>query len=310
MRKIFCIGETVCDIIFRNFEPVAAKAGGSMLNTAVSAGRMKLPVSFISEYGNDSLGEFVNNFLNGNNIDTKYIYRYNEGKTSISLAFLNENNDASYTFYKDLPKQRLAIEIPDFTADDYLLFGSFYAINYEIRDKIVAILKKAKKAGTTIIYDPNFRQAHLKELPQLLPYLIENFKMADLVRASDEDLNFIFNVNNPEEGFDKIKGYCSTLIYTHSNKGVLFKNFNTEVSIPSKDIEPVSTIGAGDSFNAGLLYYLYSQKLTNQNINKIEDQQIKQMLKTGIDFATQVCLCYDNYISNEFAENYLKNRLS
>ncbi len=63
MGRIFCIGETVFDIIFQGTQPVAGKAGGSMLNSAVSMGRMDLPVYFISEYGNDPLGQHIDNFL-------------------------------------------------------------------------------------------------------------------------------------------------------------------------------------------------------------------------------------------------------
>ena len=53
MRKIYAIGETVCDLIFKDDKPLAAKAGGSMLNASISLGRLKLPVNFISEFGND-----------------------------------------------------------------------------------------------------------------------------------------------------------------------------------------------------------------------------------------------------------------
>ena len=71
MRKIFGIGETVLDIIFKDGQPQAAKAGGSVLNSAVSMGRMGLPVSFISEYGLDDVGELIDNFLNENGVNTR-----------------------------------------------------------------------------------------------------------------------------------------------------------------------------------------------------------------------------------------------
>jgi fructokinase len=93
------------DIIFKNGQPQAAKAGGSVLNSAVSIGRMGLPVSFISEYGNDAVGDLIDDFLKSNGVDPSNVYRHKDGSTSLALAFLNEKNDASYTFYKQFLKK-------------------------------------------------------------------------------------------------------------------------------------------------------------------------------------------------------------
>ena len=65
MRKIYAIGETLLDIIFKNNQPQTAKPGGAMLNSVVSVGRMDLPVYFISEYGIDDAGNLVDSFLDG-----------------------------------------------------------------------------------------------------------------------------------------------------------------------------------------------------------------------------------------------------
>src|ERR1035437_6824051 len=100
MRKVYTIGETVLDIVFKNLQPVAAKAGGSMLNTAVSLGRLGLPVHFISEYGIDTVGEIIDGFLNSNSVATQYVYHYADGKSALALAFLDEKNNANYSFYK------------------------------------------------------------------------------------------------------------------------------------------------------------------------------------------------------------------
>ncbi len=107
MRRIYGIGETVYDIIFKDGAPQAAKPGGSVLNSMVSLGRTGLPVSFISEYGKDDVGSLIDRFLNDNGVNTSTVYRYNDANTSLALAFLDEKNDAHYTFYKDFPGKRL-----------------------------------------------------------------------------------------------------------------------------------------------------------------------------------------------------------
>jgi fructokinase len=94
MRKIYGIGETVFDIIFKDGSPQAGKAGGSMLNSVVSMGRAGLPVSFISEFAVDKVGDLIAKFLVENGVDTSFVNRYSDGNTTLALAFLDENNDA------------------------------------------------------------------------------------------------------------------------------------------------------------------------------------------------------------------------
>ncbi len=68
MRKIYAIGETLFDIIFKESQPQAGKPGGAMLNSTVSLGRIGLPVSLISEYGDDDIGRIIDKFLKENGV--------------------------------------------------------------------------------------------------------------------------------------------------------------------------------------------------------------------------------------------------
>lgn len=301
MRKVFCLGETVYDIIFKNALPIAAKAGGSMLNSTVSMGKINLPVYFISEYASDDIGNEINAFLLSCNVNTQYVYRYEKGKTSIAIAFLNEQNNASYTFYKELPAKRLDIEFPITTANDIVLFGSFYGINKEIRRQISGFVKKAKQAGSIIIYDPNFRKAHLGELPELLPMIIENMKMASIVRGSDEDFQMIFKANSFNDAYKNISQFCPILIYTQNADGVHLRSTTLNLVYKVPELNPLSTIGAGDNFNAGLIFGLIKEKINLQNIQTLDEHIWESIIGKGINFASEVCMSYDNYISDNYA---------
>jgi len=309
MQKIYTIGETVLDIIFKNNKPIDAKAGGSCLNTSVSLGRLKLPVNFISEYGNDKIGNYINDFLIDNNVNTDYIYKFNNGKTPLAIAFLNKKNEASYDFYKIYPGKRFNITIPDLKKNNILLFGSYFAVTKSIRSKLKNILNHAKKNNVIIIYDPNFRKAHLDELKNLKPVIIENIKYADIIRGSNEDFKNIFNSNNIEETYKSINDNNKILIYTANKKGVFLQTPNLKEYYKIKTINPVSTIGAGDNFNAGLIYSLVKHNITKYILKNINKDVWQDIIKTSIDFATEVCLSYDNYISQKTAERY-KNKIS
>ena len=304
MRKIYAIGETLLDIIFNQGQPQAAKAGGAMLNSAVSLGRISLPVSFISEYGQDDVGILIDNFLKENGVDTSLVHRYSDGNTALALAFLDEKNNAHYTFYKNYPSKRLDIELPSPLKDDIVLFGSFYALALEIRDQLVSFIRGAKKNGAVIIYDPNFRKSHLNDLKILKPLIVENIKMATIVRGSDEDFRNIFGADNPDEAWETVKKYNKCIIYTYSTSGVFVRTSSFSGKFPVKKIKPLSTIGAGDNFNAGIIASLYQYKLNN-DIDKMGEKDWEKVISTAIDFATNVCLSYDNYIDLAFASKYL-----
>ncbi|MBU3927393.1 MAG: carbohydrate kinase, partial [Bacteroidetes bacterium] len=72
----YTLGESLLDIIFTNLNDVAAKPGGSMLNAAVSLGRMNLPVTHISEMGSNMVAELMLDFLEKNGVNTDYITQY------------------------------------------------------------------------------------------------------------------------------------------------------------------------------------------------------------------------------------------
>lgn len=303
MRKIYGVGETVLDIIFKGGQPQAAKAGGSVLNSVVSMGRMGLPVSFISEYGMDDVGELIDNFLNENGVNTSSVHRFEDGSTSLALAFLNEKNDAHYTFYKDFPGKRLDIDFPHLQKEDILQFGSFYAIWPEIRTKIKKFVQSSHDNGALVLYDPNFRKSHLSELGSLKPLIVENMRMSSLIRGSDEDFVNIFRVNSADEAWEVVRNYTSCLVYTANTEGVYVRTNSFSGKFPVKSITPVSTIGAGDNFNAGILTSIYRNNITRDQLATIGSNEWRKIIETAVDFATHVCLSYENYISPEFAKS-------
>jgi fructokinase len=304
MRRIYAIGETVLDILFKDNLPFTARPGGACLNSSVTLGRLGLPIHFIGEYGLDEVGNYIDNFLKDNNVSTEYVYRYYDGKSALALAFLNENSDASYDFYKIYPKNRLHISFPEIKHNDIVLFGSVYAVTPEVRPRILDFIKKAKKNKAIIIYDPNFRKSHLHELHMLKPLILENLAYANIVRGSNEDFSLIFGVNNADEAFDQIKDFTSCFLYTANKKGVYLRSSQISKEYPIQKISPISTIGAGDSFNAGIVYSLLKHKIQHKDLESLSEDVWDDIAKTAIEFATHVCLRYDNYIARDFADNY------
>lgn len=301
---IYCIGEILYDIVFKNNQPVAGNAGGSMLNTAVSLGRLGAPVRFVGETGTDQLGQDVKAFLGSNGVDAQFVMQYPGRNTGIALAFLDDQQNATYSFYKDYPAERLTgVEVP-FVAGDFVLFGSSFAFNLAVRPWLLLQLHKAREAGATIVYDPNYRtQKHLTADEQRSMF-IENCNLAHIIRASQEDFDAIWSRQLPHEAWTLLQrvAHCQALIYTRNSQGVdVFTNVQS-VHVAAHEIEPVSTIGAGDTFNAALLWQLNGKGLNAKNIEFSDQQTLEAILTIAVAAATDVCLQWGNYVSEEFVK--------
>ena len=302
MRKVIGIGETILDILFKNNQPTAAVPGGSVFNGLVSLGRAGVNVTFISEVGGDHVGDIILNFMEENGISTDSVIVYPDKKSPVSLAFLNERNDAEYSFYKDYPSLRLDVDMPEITSDDIVMFGSFYAVTPQLRDKVKELLEKARQAGAIIYYDVNFRSTHAHEAIKLMPTILENFEYADIVRGSGEDFGNMFGMTDADSVYQhKVSFYCPRFICTNGGDGLCLRTKTLKKDYPVKSIQTVSTIGAGDNFNAGLVFGLLKNRIRKADFDELTEADWDKIVASGMSFSAEVCASLDNYISKEFA---------
>ena len=306
MRKVFGIGETILDIIFRNDQPQKAVPGGSVFNGLISLGRLNVPVSFISELGNDRVGDMIRDFMEDNHITTEFVDRFPDGKSPISLAFLDDDKNANYIFYKDYPAQRLEVPLPKIEKDDIFVFGSYYSLNPVLRTRMVEFLQYAQERKAIIYYDPNFCKAHAHEAIRLMPTVLENLEFADIVRGSDEDFQNLYGKSDAQEVYkEHIQFYCDRFLTTHGANGVNLHTRNFTRHFDSPQIQPLSTIGAGDNFNAGIIYGLLKYDVRHADLPSLDQDTWRKIIRCGMDLASEVCQSYDNYISKEFAAKYV-----
>ena len=306
MRKVIGIGETVLDIIFKDDQPIAAVPGGSTFNCLISLGRCGVKASFISETGNDRVGRHIISFLKKNGIDASSVAVYPESKSPLSLAFLNERNDAEYIFYKDHPKDRLDFNYPEVDEDDVVVFGSYYAVNPVIRPQVQGFLDYAKSHGAILYYDVNFRASHKNEVMKLTPNILDNLELADIVRGSAEDFEVMFRKTDADTVYrSQISFYTKKFICTNGANPVELRaegGLKKQYPIQSSG-NVVSTIGAGDNFNAGFIYGLIRYGITRQVIeNGLTEDQWDSVIDSALSFSANACQTIDNYVDDAFAQ--------
>ena len=298
MRKVIGIGETILDIIFRDNNPERAIPGGSTFNCIISLRRCNVPALFISELGNDRVGQLIRNFMQENNLTTEYIDFYEDGNSPVSLAFLDENQQAEYQFFRAFPKQRLQINLPEINADDILILSSYFVINPLLRGKVHALIQYAKQQKAIIYYDINFRKAHAPERDRLFPFFLENVAHASIVRCSNEDLENLFPGETIESVYNNyIAPRCKNFIITHGKETTKLKTALFENDYPVEALIPVSTIGAGDNFNAGIIYGLMKNNIFFDDLPYLNEKQWDELINNGHAFSKDSCMSLENFVS-------------
>ena len=310
MRKVIGIGETMLDIIFKNGKPIEAVPGGSTFNGIVSLGRAGVKTVFVSETGNDRVGEYVRDFLRDNNVDTSAINVFQETKSPVSLAFLDKDNNADYIFYRDQKHDHMDFAYPDIQKDDIVVFGSFYAVNPALRPQVSGLLEYPRQRGAIIYYDVNFRKAHQADVMKVTPNLIDNLEYADIVRGSKEDFEVLYKKDSADRVYRaETSFYCKRFIYTDGPNPVsVFSNngFHKEYAMPKT--ETVSTIGAGDNFNAGFIYGMIKYGVTRDDVEQgLSEEVWDKLIATATAFSADCCKDIFNYISKEFGQQ-LQNK--
>ena len=287
-KRVIGVGETVLDILFKNDQVQKAVPGGSTFNSMVSLGRAGVPCVMVTDVGGDHVGDMICRYLLDNGVSSEYVCRHEHVKSHITLAFLNEHNDAQYVFYKDHASVCLDGKLPKMDKDDMVLFGSFFSINPAIRSVVGGLLRAAREAGAWLYYDVNFRKNHIVDLPDVMPNIEENMRLADVVRGSMEDFDYMLGLHDGDAIYERVSRHCRTLLLTDGARSIHVYTPEGCETYPVQAIETVSTVGAGDNFNAGYIYAML-QGMDNQ-ASRIEMAQ---------RWSQDVCRQIGNNISDE-----------
>ena len=287
-KRVIGIGETVLDILFKNDQPQKAVPGGSTFNSIVSLGRASVPCVMVTEVGGDHIGDLICRYLVENGVSSEFVCRQEGVKSHVTLAFLDEHNDAQYVFYKDHASVALDGQLPQIQHDDVVLFGSFFAINPAIRPAVSTMLHNACNVDAWLYYDINFRKTHIPDIPDVMANIEENMRLADVVRGSMEDFGYLYGLQSGEAIYQQVRQFCDTLILTDGARLIRIYTPKGCETYPVQKIETVSTVGAGDNFNAGYIYAM---------MQGLDEQAMR--IEMAQRWSQDVCQQMGNNISDE-----------
>ncbi|ROT95874.1 carbohydrate kinase family protein [Histidinibacterium lentulum] len=277
---ILACGEALIDMLPRHTdagEPAFAPyAGGAVFNTAIALGRLGAPTRFFSGLSTDLFGDQLRAALEESGVDSSPA-ALSDRPTTLAFVTLTGGH-AKYAFYDENTAGRMLTEadLPAEVPDTALFFGGISLAVDPCGAAYEALMLREAPAKVTML-DPNIREGFIRDEPRYRARIDAMIAAADIVKVSDEDLAWLGH--DPASLLGKGP---RLLCVTEGARGVTGHTASGEIFVPAEKATVVDTVGAGDTFNAGLLASLHTAgALTKDRLAALTEDEIRAALAYG-----------------------------
>lgn len=287
---ILCCGEALIDMLPRNlpsgeqvFLPVP---GGAVYNTAVALGRLTAPTGFLCGISRDLFGELLLKNLADSNVDGSFCIRSGQ-PTTLAFVTLKDGN-AEYAFFDENSALRSisVADLPAMPANVTALHFGAISLIPETSGAAFEALLTTNAQNRVISLDPNIRPGFIEDEDAYRSRLNRMMAQSDIIKVSDDDLAWL----SPGIAFEafaaaRLESGTSLVVQTLGAEGAQAISKQHCVTVPGHKVDVVDTVGAGDTFNAGLLFQLYrSNKLDKSALSGLSEAE----LTNALEFASKV----------------------
>ncbi len=290
MSKVISIGEALIDFIphekgraLNNVENFLRVPGGAPLNVAAAVAKFGGKSQMITKLGQDGFGDAILAEIKPLGVDVSRISRTRKANTALAFVSLKEDGERDFSFYRnpsaDMLLEAAEIVEEDFNKKDILHFCSVSLIDAPIKEAHRRAIEIAEKKGTLISFDPNVRLPLWNSPEECRKAIIEFLPMANILKISDEELEFITGIKDEEEALQwLLQGNIKIIIYTKGTNGAEFITKDKKVFSPSFKVQAQDTTGAGDSFIGSFLYQITDNEYSLEELVNLEEAKIKEIL--------------------------------
>lgn len=273
-------------------EAVMPAVGGSCLNVAIGMARLGAPTGFVGGISTDLFGQMIADHATASNVELALATSSDHQTT---LAFVRiVAGESHYAFYDAETATRNWTyrrgTIP-FATVEAVHVGSTTLVNDRGAAETKALIADAR-ALSTISFDPNCRPNLVKDQPAYLARMAEFADSADLIKMSDVDFAYLFG----DEPFHQRAGTllargARLVVITRGNSGAIAWHAGAgQIEVAAPKVEVADTIGAGDSFQAALLFALHKQgRLARQELKDIGVDELRRALSFAANCAGLTC---------------------
>lgn len=285
---ILSCGEALIDMLPRTSTlgeaAFAPYAGGAVFNTAMALGRLGAPAGFFSGISTDMLGEILADTLTASKVDISHCAR-SARPTTVAFVKL-VNGQATYAFYDEATAGRMLAlaDLPVLGPEVQALFvGGISLVNDPAASTYEALQAREANARVTMI-DPNIRPGFIAGKEAEYRARIERMiARADIVKLSDEDLHWLEGAGDLVTLARGILAKGPKIVFiTEGAAGARAVTTMQDRFVAAQKVTVVDTVGAGDTFNAGVLAALHATgALTKARLAAVSDAELDAALTLG-----------------------------
>lgn len=271
MMDVVALGELLID-----FTPVGKSENGNVLfernpggapaNVLAALAKLGKRTAFIGKVGDDQFGRFLSGVLEGIGIDTAGMVYSREINTTLAFVHLNEEGDRSFSFYRkpgaDMMLEERELNMPLVEQATVFHFGSISMTHEPAKSATLKAVKHAKENGVLVSFDPNLRPALWNDLEEARKTIREGMRYADIVKISEEELEFITGITDLEQGSKILYDQFETqlIFITLGSKGCYYRAGNQTGQKSGYTVKTTDTTGAGDAFLGGALFQIIESR--------------------------------------------------
>ncbi len=283
---IICCGEALIDMLPRTTtageDAFSPYAGGAVFNTALALGRLGLETSFFTGLSSDMFGDILRDALTASGVDHSPCATLDLNTT---LAFVRlVNGQASYAFFDENTAGRMITEahLPELGNNvEALHFGAISLIPEPCGSTYESLMRR-EHSSRVISLDPNIRPGFITDPEKHRARIDRMIAMSDIVKMSDEDLEWFGQPDMETAARAWLAQGPSLVVFTRGPDGAIGFTVDHTVEVDGVSVTVADTVGAGDTFNAGILASLKRDNLlTKQAIRSLSAEAVSNALGLG-----------------------------
>ncbi len=296
-RRLLAIGEALIDFIpdktgcdFDEVTGFSPKVGGAPANVCGAFTALGGFSTIITQLGNDPFGKKILHELNSYGIDTSAISFTDEANTALAFVSLQKDGNRTFSFYRK-PSADMLLNFyqlrEEWFEDAYALhFCSVSLGDFPMKDAHYKAIEYAKKNHAIISFDPNLRFPLWDDLTKLKNRVDEFIPMCDILKISDEELEFITGEKDIKEAVPALLNRgVRLIIFTCGSNGAYAFTRKSKAFAPSLKVKAVDTTGAGDGFIGSFLWKLKEKNITLRDLDEIDESTLTECL----EFSNRFC---------------------
>lgn len=294
---VVALGELLIDFTCKQvdsegYPTMVAHPGGAPANFLAALTKYGAKTALLGKVGTDAFGKMLEGTLKKAGIETKGLVASDDVFTTLAFVTLDEHGDREFSFSRK-PGADTCItfgELDISLIDEAKVFhfGTLSLTDEPARSTTVQAVAYARKAGKLVTYDPNLRKPLWKNLETAKEQMIWGLGQADVVKISDEEVEFLFGLGVQEGAAYILEHFPVKLVFvTCGPEGCFFKNAQAEGMVPSlRGIKVVDTTGAGDIFGGSAVWKLLQTGKAPEALAEAELKDVVRFACTAAGIST------------------------